>query len=385
MHSLPLCLDYVKKVLSIRLLPNKFPALHGLRAICIALIVVYHIQPRYFTILINLWFLMDSVFVLSGFLIGLILLNDLSRGKGGLLRFYLRRSMRILPPYYIVLLGAAAIYGIPEPQRKNFWRELVFLTNYNFGNYFMNWSWSLSLDEHFYAVCPLLIMVLHKLKSISKQIIVLCVLWISCLAVRLAILAKYDNYRWGHFLDAIYYPTHCRYDTLVAGMLLAYCFFYFPEKLQRVMQKPRIRFICTAISFSLFSFFALVPVLFKEGSFIQGLIFTFCFGTLSSIAYCALFIHVILVPSRFSRFLSHRVFLYLATLSYGFYLVHLFVQRWLTRPMLKRIGIDYYQTQSFGGWVSECLFVTIVSLLLAYFLHLFVEKPMLAMREKYLR
>ena len=81
--------------LSIRLLPNKYSALHGLRAIGIFLVVNYHVTPSYFPEIINLWFVMDQLFVLSGFLIGLILLSDLKREQG-LLRFYLRRMKIIL-------------------------------------------------------------------------------------------------------------------------------------------------------------------------------------------------------------------------------------------------------------------------------------------------
>jgi peptidoglycan/LPS O-acetylase OafA/YrhL len=373
-----------KSFFSIRPLPNHFPALHGLRAISAFGIIVYHITPRYFPGLINLWFLMDLFFVLSGFLIGLLLFHDFEQSNRNVLRFYFRRSIRIFPLYYFVLFSAAAIFGLSESQRANFWRELIYLTNYTMGNYSMNWSWSLSLDEHFYLLCPVLIFFLQKIPQRKFHFIILGLMWLSALIIRLIIFWQHkDSYAWDTFLNSIYYPTHTRYDTLIAGVTLACAVYYYPQQVKTLLESKYIQRVLMLVSACVFLFILLVPYIITDGSAEFGLIFCFSMGTLTSIGYSALFLYLIYVPSILAKFLSTRFFLVFATLSYGFYLVHLYVLRGLTRPILKYFNIDYPLNHDFFAWFSECALTLTLSYCIAYILHLLIEKPTLYFRDRY--
>src|ERR1041384_1172054 len=90
----------------------RVPALDGLRAIAIAGVLLFHVEPRIFSIG---WLGVVLFFVLSGYLITGILLD--SRSRPNYFRsFYARRALRIFPAYYLLLLvSAVAIYVLaPE-------------------------------------------------------------------------------------------------------------------------------------------------------------------------------------------------------------------------------------------------------------------------------
>ena len=98
------------------LLDNRFPALHGMRVIAILSVIAYHVtwifmaeqgiflDPGFFTQSLAIFFGMDLFFLLSGFLIGSILLRSIATtGAQHIKRFYLRRIFRTFPSYYLVL------------------------------------------------------------------------------------------------------------------------------------------------------------------------------------------------------------------------------------------------------------------------------------------
>src|SRR4051812_48980269 len=98
------------------LLDNRYPALHGLRVLAIVSVVQFHvtwifggeqsiaIDQDFMTSSLTVFFGMDLFFILSGFLIGSILLRSLQlNGTQNLRRFYLRRILRTFPSYYVIL------------------------------------------------------------------------------------------------------------------------------------------------------------------------------------------------------------------------------------------------------------------------------------------
>lgn len=113
-------------------------------------------------------------FVLSGFLITTILINEKIRtGKISLLKFYMRRALRIWPLYYAVIFFAFGIYPFLKTQlhinqslSTNVWYHIGFLANFDVlhvrafftGNDAMsqNVNWSISVEEQFYLLWPLL-------------------------------------------------------------------------------------------------------------------------------------------------------------------------------------------------------------------------------------
>jgi peptidoglycan/LPS O-acetylase OafA/YrhL len=149
-----------------------FPALDGLRAVCIAMVMSYHLHekvPSFFYGELGV----DVFFVLSGFLITTLLLREKERsGSVSLKGFYVRRAFRILPVYYLVLLlYFPAVWLMHDSAR---WHELKGALPYLLtftqefrpvwtGNVYAQ-TWSLGFEEKFYLLWPLLVLALYPFR-----------------------------------------------------------------------------------------------------------------------------------------------------------------------------------------------------------------------------
>lgn len=158
-----------------------FPALDGLRAICIAMVIINHMHesvPLHIVGSLGV----DIFFVLSGFLITTLLLRE--REKHGIVTlkgFYTRRAFRIFPLYFCVLL--LYIPAIKSTHDAIRWQEfkisLPYLLSFNqefrpasAGNIFGH-SWSLGFEEKFYFVWPLLVLTLYPARKWRMVIMLL--------------------------------------------------------------------------------------------------------------------------------------------------------------------------------------------------------------------
>lgn len=150
----------------------------GLRALAVLAVIGFHagIQP------FSGGFLgVDVFFVISGYLITSILLADKASGSLSLARFYERRARRILPALFFVVIATivpAYLLAFPE-QLREFGQSLVYISF--FASNILFWlrsgyfggpaeenpllhTWSLAVEEQFYIVFPLLVIILWRLK-----------------------------------------------------------------------------------------------------------------------------------------------------------------------------------------------------------------------------
>ncbi|MEZ5464572.1 MAG: acyltransferase [Lysobacteraceae bacterium] len=101
----------------------------------------------------------ELFFVLSGFLIGGILADEAERGRLEIRRFWLRRWLRTLPNYYLFLLLNVVLERLLSGHWPDAWRYTVFWQNLAWPNpAFYPESWSLAVEEIFYLVAPVLIL-----------------------------------------------------------------------------------------------------------------------------------------------------------------------------------------------------------------------------------
>src|SRR5271156_431275 len=149
-----------------------FPALDGLRAICIVLVISYHLHenvPSFIHGAIGV----DIFFVLSGFLITTLLLREKEKyGSVSLKGFYVRRAFRILPIYYLVLLFYFPIIWLLHDAAR--WHELKSALPYllTFTQEFRpEWTgkvyaqtWSLGYEEKFYLLWPLVVLAVYPFR-----------------------------------------------------------------------------------------------------------------------------------------------------------------------------------------------------------------------------
>ena len=214
--------------------PSHWPALDGLRGTAILAVLVCHyasLLPR--TPAVGLleigWAGVDLFFVLSGFLITGILLD--ARGTPNYFRnFYARRALRIFPLYYgflvVTLLVSLVVRLAPGASHegiRHLWAAQPSLWTYTV-NYWIPtqtgwnpWSemviplWSLSVEEQFYLVWPLVVCRLSE-----RGLVRLCVgIVAGALLLRLSLTAAGVDWSW------LYFVTPARADSLAAGALLA--------------------------------------------------------------------------------------------------------------------------------------------------------------------
>lgn len=141
-----------------------FGSLDGLRAIAILVVVWHHAatgEPRW--AIAGRGFLgVDLFFVISGFLIVTLLLRERARtGAISLRDFYVRRFLRIFPPYYLMLgiVGAALVLtpgSSAESVRHDLPYALLYVSNLVPMQSLLAITWSLSVEEQFYLVVPAL-------------------------------------------------------------------------------------------------------------------------------------------------------------------------------------------------------------------------------------
>src|SRR5262249_33180215 len=152
------------------------------------------------------------------------------------------------------------------------------------------WGWSLAVEEKFYLIVPLLVLLLRKLRTDRARLAVLGALWASALGVRFAIFSGRSTWQFDDLADRIYFRSHTRYDTLVAGIILAYVKSRWREPIPRWLEARRARAILTAVVLACL-FFLLNPRLFGEER--ELLVNVFLWGTVTTIMYFALVILVI--------------------------------------------------------------------------------------------
>lgn len=373
----------------LELLDNQYPPLHGLRTLAILSILQYHATlilnanhfpiPGWFVFLsLNTFFGMDLFFILSGFLIGSMLIRSPdARGPASFLRFYGRRAFRIFPLYYCVLT-ALALFGSNTPEQYgNLVYEYSYLTNYVRGNVVMNWGWSLCVEEHFYLIVPALIAGLFALGSHRSRLVVLCALWLLGLAIRLWIYSGLADPSYAEIHSLLYKKTHARFDILIAGIAVAYAHHFFGGRLSSLFSRAAWRRIAWALvlgclALLLFPF----PVIGGQNHVFD----VFSWGTITSVMYVPLILLLLHRDSAFGRFLSSPAFRKAATLGYGTYLVHVTVcvhSMEAAREAIGRFGFSNY-----AAWPMTFFLMLALSFPCAYLLHLFVEKPALSLRSR---
>ena len=177
----------------------------------------------------------DTFFVLSGFLITSLLLNEYARDKAvSFTSFWARRARRLLPALFVVLI-AVAVYAAfiadsstLDDLRSDMFATLFYGANWRFINsgqsYFalfseaspLRHSWSLAIEEQFYLVWPLIVFGCLRLAKGSRRLLAgVCVAGTVASALWMAWL--YDSAN----LSRAYYGTDSHAQLLLVGALLA--------------------------------------------------------------------------------------------------------------------------------------------------------------------
>ena len=204
---------------------DRIAQLDGLRGIAVSLVVLFHYGAGFpagsmlDAIASRGWIGVDLFFVMSGFLIGGIVIANKNTGNL-LLVFYTRRFLRIFPLYY-ALLAAVGILALlhPMPDLRNLAFYALYTQNNLFGltgdpgSPWLQPTWSLAIEEQFYLILPAIVL-LTSPKSL-KVTLVAGIVAAFFLRVLGYLIPVKDPQAFALFL------TPCRCDGLFYGVLLA--------------------------------------------------------------------------------------------------------------------------------------------------------------------
>ncbi|SMG02233.1 O-antigen acetylase [Burkholderia singularis] len=277
--------------------------LDGLRAFAVLSVFFHH------ALKVPLWIGVDLFFVLSGFLITGILLERKACGQSYFGYFYARRARRILPPYLLLLAVSSLLFGV-EWVRHWPWYAF-FLTNLglslgSIGHDSLNVLWSLAVEEQFYLLWPFVVLLcpIRVLAWIAGALIV------AAPAMR-AIVTPWFSSSW-----PVYYLTPFRMDLLAAGALLAIAI-----TRDRHALEP---YYGAAAALALAALAALV-CLHLSYPRLRAAHTPLSNAALYSISV-ALCTSIVVIALRgrgmVQRVLTHPVLVYIGSVSYSIYLVH---------------------------------------------------------------
>lgn len=176
------------------------PEVDGLRAVAVVPVMLYHAGVPGFS---GGFVGVDVFFVISGYLITAILLKDIRAGEFSLLEFYERRARRILPALFTVLLATFAlgiIFMIPSQlydlsratiatiffvSNIMFWRDTDYFAPAAEENPLLH-MWSLSVEEQFYIIFPIFLLVASRMKGRFLLLSTIAVVIASLVAAQVA-------------------------------------------------------------------------------------------------------------------------------------------------------------------------------------------------------
>ena len=300
--------------------------LDGIRAISVIAVIFYHAN---FSWALGGYLGVESFFVISGYLITSLLINEWNKSGGiNLLKFWLKRARRLLPALWLLIVTLAiTIPVLARDGISNFLKDippaLFYYTNwaYIFRNtsYFETFGrppllkhlWSLAIEEQFYLFWPIILFLLLKVfgnrkrKNLLYPILVLVVisaLWMSSL------------FTLTNDASRVYFGT----DTRAAGLLIGACLATLWQPWKESHQKPRKKWLIDILGwgflFLIIYFFVTLnefhPLLYHGGI------------TIFSLASAGLIFAATHSETTLSRFLEIPIMRWLGTRSYGIYLWH---------------------------------------------------------------
>lgn len=352
--------------------PKRIFGLDLLRAIAIILVVLGHgkfILNDTFLAGFPYFNLIDGVdifFVLSGFLIGGILLRDISEKKqfksSDLLRFWKRRWFRTLPNYYLILGANYLVVKhvlIKGDLEKFDFHFFTFTQNFNSPLYGFFWeSWSLSVEEWFYLLTPILIFGLYRMFSIK----------ISFLAVTIAMIFFSLLYRYrisGPNFDSFWWDVTfrkivlCRLDSIGFGLLVAWIYFYYPKFWDKIKVPSFILGI--ALTLFLINYDQGVKSLYKQTIYFSILPFT-----------VMLFLPLAEGFKKANGIVPIAI-QHVSKISYSMYLINLA----LVAEVIKH---NFQPSGGFDGIIKYLIYWVIV-IVVSTLLFKYFEKPMMELRD----
>ncbi len=374
------------------------PALNGLRGFLLILVILCHIYmvlhdagktapvgmyaAQFFR---GLSLTIDAFFVLSGFLISGPLFIELEKkGTISLKTFFIKRSFRIFPPYYIFLLLQLAITLVlmemtTDPIHLETARVLLSRFVYDFlyiSNYFpgtLLQGWSLSLEEQFYVSFPFFLLFIYRKLPYSLRFPSLVILLIIPIVYRFFAfffwISPQDPHLETTYRKYIYNPFQGHFDAIIMGILLS---FFLKERKELIQAWTKNRYLNELIHFLFWVSLIVYNTIFSELEYgvpsmvLRFSVNSFCFAGI--IFYC-------LKGGWIATIFSTRLLLPFAKLSYVAYIVHMFLLGFILAPLQRVETVTSWDILK--QWIPAILGIYVFS----YLFHLVAELPFVKLKE----
>jgi peptidoglycan/LPS O-acetylase OafA/YrhL len=345
------------------------PAFDGLRGTVLTVMFVHleqmcpvfegHVKTK-FLLFSQTWFTLDIFFCLSGFLITWLLLKEIeTTGQLNLLRFYKRRTVRLLPAYFTALMFSCWLALVWGYGRREIFHDAVLFFTYSYNvaisnrglgyakalGFFLAPAWSLCVEEQFYfgwSVALKWLKIKYALRAMIWTLILL-----EIYRCGLLYYMRHAGYTQHQIGDRFYYGTDIRINAILVGCAAALL-------LQNKKYYDTARKYLTAAQG-------------QESAPAYQL-----YGAVLSLALLVAWIVSIMFQpmSLVSRVLASRPFVMLGRISYGLYIFHYFVIRLVVR--LLNVSAPPSVTRNLAAW----FLVAVISILIATVHFHVIELPL---------
>lgn len=305
-------------------------------------------------------------FVLSGFLITWLLVRESeSTGRISLRDFYIRRTLRIFPAFYVfwtICILAALLRHVTIP-----WGEALSSFFY-MGDYYgalhashvgliMGVTWSLGIEEKFYLLWPATFALLHRnpVKLFRFALGGIAAIWLYRIVMCLAFSLPPDYLR---------YAFESRFDNILYGCALA-----LGLKLLKI--EPLLAAVNRFRALPFLSGAALIGLAVYEDHFSTKFVYAAGMALMSMLVSLMIIQLVFLGAVRGWRWLDHRVLRFFGRISYSLYLYHIVVIA-LVVHFLPHLRIRYAYPLMYIGSAAA-----------AYASYVIIEKPFLRLKDRF--
>ena len=324
------------------------PALDGVRALAVALVMAYHGGVA--GLRVAGFYGVDVFFVLSGFLITRLLLTEhAERGRIRLPAFWGRRARRLLPGLLVMLAAVAAYVAWAAPAgrypgfRGDALSVITYSSNWHFigasSNYFqstgapslLTHTWSLAIEEQFYLVWPLLIWGAVRLAGRIRRNPAWIVLALSGAGALGSVAYMAVLYRSGVNPSRLYYGTDTHAVSILVGCSLAALAAVVPIRIRGSHATPAAAVALGGLVWAACTLGSSDPLTYQGGFLVVSLL------------AALLIVVVVTVPSSTAaRTLSLRPLAYLGRISYGMYLWYFLLFALIDRANTGLTGADLF-------------------------------------------
>jgi peptidoglycan/LPS O-acetylase OafA/YrhL len=362
---------------------NYFSKIDTVRFIAAMMVIIYHAFPKYQEmhnglpdylydstpfgklfdrIIGNGYFGVDVFFLLSGFLITFLLINEKEKtGKINLFNFYVRRALRIWPLFFLIALTAPLVANWFNTTHAPVYTNLLFINNFwvikhNWWMFPTAQLWSLCIEEHFYLFWPLLVAFIPV-----KRLPVLFIVTIFVSFLYRFYVGFYGSCDW----YKLYLHTFSRMDALAIG---AYAAYFYTRKPFNLTTHWIIRMVGLLAFLIVYSKFDVAGWPDPFLACFKNLIFVVLAGSV--------LMQYLFNEKPLSKLPRIKLFSYLGKVSYGIYMFGLIVVRLVEQKILPAI----HQEENI---VLYWVLVISLSILVPVISYELFEKHFLKLKERF--